>query len=310
MSSNCAQGLAQFPKDLARVIMRSWILAARPKTLLASICPVAIGCALAYRDGVFHAMSAVAAWIGAVSIQIGTNFCNDYCDFLQGADTAERKGPTRAVQAGLISPPAMLWATILMFGIAAATCIYLIWRAGWWLLLIGTLSILFGVLYTAGKKSLAYLGLGDIFVLVFFGPIAVAGTYFVQAGGLSILPLVVGWVPGLISVGLLVVNNLRDIDEDRKANKKTLAVRFGATFARCEYAACMVSAAFILILVCISNLLPPTVLVSLLAILPGLVIAGRIWRVNGTDLNPLLGQTAMVLLLFSVVFCGGCLIAW
>ena len=137
---------------------KKWLQASRPKTLLAGICPVIIGISMAYRDGGLYLPAAVAALAGALAIQIGTNFCNDYFDFRQGADTTQRKGPTRAVQAGLITPESMLRATVIMFGIAAMICVYLVWRAGWPLAVVGALSILFGVLYTAGPFSLAYLG--------------------------------------------------------------------------------------------------------------------------------------------------------
>ncbi len=168
-------------KRINRRMITHWILAARPKTLLASLAPVAIGSAMARHDDVFHAPSAFAALVGAMSIQIGTNFCNDYFDFFQGADAENRKGPTRAVQAGLISPPRMLGATMLMFLLTAIISVTMFLRAGWPFLIIGSLSILCGVLYTAGRYSLAYIGCGDPFVLVFFGPVAVAGTYYLQA---------------------------------------------------------------------------------------------------------------------------------
>ncbi|MEL7267761.1 MAG: 1,4-dihydroxy-2-naphthoate octaprenyltransferase, partial [Planctomycetota bacterium] len=218
-----------------------WLLAARPKTLIAALSPVAMATAMAIADGGVHMLALAFALIGAISVQIGTNFCNDYCDFFQGADTDDRKGPTRAVQAGLISPRAMLIATILMFLITAIATCALAMRAGWPFLVIGALSILFGVLYTAGKYSLAYQGLGDPFVLVFFGPVAVAGTYYVQTLQWNNLGAVAiaGLAPGLIATGLLVVNNLRDIDEDRAASKRTLAVRYGATFSRVQYTVCI-----------------------------------------------------------------------
>ena len=155
-----------------------WILAARPKTLLAALSPVAIGATLALRDGKFQVWPMLTALLCAVSVQIGTNFCNDYCDFFQGADTDQRKGPKRAVQAGLISPRWMLVATVLMFSITALASGFLAFHAGWPFLVLGGLSILLGVLYTAGRYSLAYLGIADPFVLIFFGPVAVAGTYY------------------------------------------------------------------------------------------------------------------------------------
>lgn len=283
-----------------------WWQAARPKTLLASVCPVAIGTALAVRDQSFHLASALAALAGAVAIQIGTNYCNDYFDARQGADTVARKGPQRAVQAGLVSPAAMLRATILTFSLAALVCVYLVSRAGWGLALIGALSLASGVGYTASRFSLAYLGLGDLFVLAFFGPIAVAGTYYVQALKISPDAILIGFAPGLISVGILIVNNLRDIHEDSQAQKRTLAVRFGASFARWEYLVVMSLAAFIPTLLWLARHWPSSVLATSVPLLLGLVLARQLWSVNGSDLNPYLGKTAVVLLLFTVCFSGYC----
>ncbi len=285
---------------------KHWLLAARPKTLLASVSPVAIGAALAYHDGWFHAASGLAALAGAICIQVGTNFCNDYFDFFQGADTEKRKGPTRAVQAGLISPAAMLTATVVMFSLAALVCVYLSWRGGWPIVVIGMLSVVFGVLYTAGRRSLAYLGLGDPFVLVFFGPVAVGGTYYVQARQLPPWVLVAGLAPGLLSVGLLVVNNLRDIEEDRVANKKTLAVRFGASFARWQYAACVSLAAAIPLVLWAQGTLPMSCLLACAVSVPGSLVIRNVWNNGGAALNPCLGQTAGLLLLYTVLFCIGC----
>lgn len=284
--------------------MNAWILAARPKTLFASLAPVSIGTSLAAHDGKFHFLAMACALVGAISIQIGTNFCNDYCDYFQGADTDARKGPMRAVQAGLISPAAMWWATVLMFAITVGVTSYLYLRAGWPFLLIGGLSILFGVLYTAGRYSLAYLGLGDPFVLVFFGPVAVAGTYYVQALSVDWRVMVAGLAPGLLAMGLLVVNNLRDIDEDRVANKRTLAVRFGKRFSRVQYSLCIVLAGLVPV-VLVLNGLPRNVQLASLILAPGLFVMLQVWRKNGAELGPMLGMTAGLLLLYSLLFCVG-----
>ena len=288
--------------------LQHWFLAARPKTLLAAVAPVATGTALASTAGQLHLPAAAAALAGAISIQIGTNFCNDYFDFFQGADTDARKGPARAVQAGLITPRQMLAATMVMFAITGLICIYLVSRAGWPLLLIGTLSIASGILYTASRYSLAYLGLGDLFVLVFFGPVAVGGTYYVQALRLPPWILVAGLAPGLLSVGLLVVNNLRDIDEDRRADKRTLAVRFGPLFSRLEYAACIGLAASIPLWLYWQRHVPVAALMGSIIILPGAWIIRQIWVTHGRALNAFLGRTAGLLLLYTLLFCTGCLI--
>ncbi|MEM9409620.1 MAG: 1,4-dihydroxy-2-naphthoate polyprenyltransferase [Planctomycetota bacterium] len=289
----------------------SWLLAARPKTLLAALAPVSIGAVLAIRDEAFHFWPMATALLCAVSVQIGTNFCNDYCDFFQGADTDDRKGPTRAVQAGLISPRAMLIATILMFGITAFASWMLYTRAGWPFLVLGVFSILFGVMYTAGRYSLAYLGIADPFVLFFFGPVAVAGTHYVQTLSFQWSAVVAGLGPGLLATGLLVVNNLRDIDEDRIANKRTLAVRFGSTFSRIQYSICILGGA-IVPLGFIATQSPPYPLWPLLAcliVVPGFLVIQKVWRNDGLALKPCLGMTAGLLLLYSVLFCIGLTLA-
>jgi 1,4-dihydroxy-2-naphthoate octaprenyltransferase len=287
---------------------RTWFLAARPKTLFAGICPVVLGTALAEREGVAHPLAALAALLGAMSIQIGTNFCNDYFDFRQGADTRDRKGPIRAVAAGRVSPATMLAATFATFSITAAICVYLVARAGWPLAILGAISILCGVGYTATRFSLAYLGLGDLFVLVFFGPVAVAGTFYVQALRFSPGAAVAGIAPGLISVGILVVNNLRDIQEDAQANKRTLAVRWGATFARWEYTLCLLGAALVPPLLWLQFTLPPQITAASLALLPGLALVRQIWTHDGPSLNSLLGKTGGLLVLFTLVFSLVCIL--
>lgn len=288
-------------------MISNWILAARPKTLLAALSPVGIGAALALRDGEFHLLAVFGALLCAVSVQIGTNFCNDYCDFFQGADTDARKGPTRAVQAGLISPRSMLIATILMFAITALGSYLLFLRAGWPFLVLGVVSIALGILYTAGRFSLAYLGIADPFVLIFFGPVAVAGTYYVQSLQFDGSTVVAGLGPGLLATGLLVVNNLRDVDEDRDANKRTLAVRLGATFSRYQYAGCVVGSALVPLVFGLMRGLQNAQwqLLASLVIIPGLFVIAKVWRNDGLALKPCLGMTAGLLLLYTLLFCVG-----
>ncbi|RMF56518.1 MAG: 1,4-dihydroxy-2-naphthoate octaprenyltransferase, partial [Calditrichaeota bacterium] len=194
-----------------------WLMASRPRTLGAAIAPVLMGLSMAYADMGLHMPSAIATLICALLIQIGTNFANDYYDFVQGADTGERLGPTRATQAGLVTPQAMKKAFIMVFSVAFLIGLYLIWRGGWPIFLIGVLSILFGILYTGGPYPLGYNGLADIFVLIFFGPVAVGGTYYLQTLQINGLVLIAGLAPGLISTALLTVNNLRDVITDRQA---------------------------------------------------------------------------------------------
>ena len=286
-----------------------WILAARPKTLWASIAPVVVGTALAYGDGAHHWPSALIALACAVLIQIGTNFANDYFDYEKGADTEERTGPLRVTQSGMVPPTTMKWATAVIFFFACVGGAILTWRGGWPIAVVGLLCILSGLLYTGGPYPLGYLGLGDLFVLIFFGPVAVGGTYYVQALQLNTTVLVAGMGPGLLITAILTVNNLRDIEVDRKAGKRTLAVRFGKTFTRWEYA--------FLVLVGVS--IPPFLylrsgqhlssLLSLLVVLPAIsTLRGVFGHAEGPSLNPVLANTARMSLLYSVLFSVGWLL--
>jgi len=278
-----------------------WFQAARPKTLPAGSAPVVLGTAMALEAGKLHLPSALCALAGSLLIQIGTNFANDYFDHAKGADTADRLGPTRATQAGLVSPSAMRLATVLAFGLALLPGLYIVWRGGWPFVAIGLLSIMCGILYTAGPYPLGYLGLGDLFVLIFFGPVAVGGTYYVQALQLNPQVLLAGLAAGLLSVAILTVNNLRDIDQDRQARKMTLPARFGRSFGRAEYALALAGA--IVAIPVILSFHRPSVLLALLAAAP----AARTLRVvatttDGPALNEALAATGKVLLVFSILF--------
>ena len=288
-------------------LLRVWYLAARPKTLWAAVAPVMIGTAMAYGDGGFHALAAVAALLGALLIQIGTNFCNDYADFKKGADTEARIGPMRVTQAGLVTPEAMLRATVLVFALATCIGIYLVVRGGWPMFWIAVLSVVAGVAYTAGPYALAYLGLGEVFVLIFFGPVAVGGTYYVQTGQWPWYVTVAGIAPGLLSCAILAVNNLRDVEQDLVANKRTLAVRFGKRFARAEYLACVLGAVPLIPLILWQGFCKsPFLLLSILCLAAGLQPIRTVWeRVEGAALNPVLGQTARLLLLYALLFTVG-----
>lgn len=284
-----------------------WLQAARPKTLPAALAPVLLGTAFALADGVFHGLAAGCALLAAVLIQIGTNFANDYQDFVRGADTEARKGPQRVTQAGLVTAAAVKRATIIAFGLAFVSGLYLIARGGWPILVIGLISISSGIAYTAGKYALAYTGLADLFVLVFFGPVAVGGTYFVQALSLPPEIVVAGFGPGLLATAILLANNVRDINEDRDANKRTLVVRFGRTFGVGLYALCIVLAAMIPAGLALSTSGHGW---SLLASVIAIAIGAPLIRTLRTSedpvvLNPLLGHTAKLLLIYSVVFGAG-----
>lgn len=213
-----------------------WLAAARPRTLPAAVAPVLVGSALAWRDGVFDARAAGLCLVFGLLVQIGTNFANDYFDFVKGADTAARVGPRRAVAAGLIAPATMRAAMWAVFAAAFASGLGLIVWGGPWLMVIGVASIVCGIAYTGGPWPLGYHGLGDVFVFVFFGLVAVGATYFVQAGRVTIDALLAAVPIGLLTANILVVNNYRDVDTDAAAGKRTLVVRFGRGFARAQFA--------------------------------------------------------------------------
>lgn len=220
--------------------MNIWIEGARPKTLIASLSPVLIGGVIAFDQESFPIAVLIACIIFALAVQIGTNFANDYIDFLKGTDTPERKGPRRLVQAGLVSPEKMRKVTFGVFGIAGIAGIYLMLIGGWQIGLLALLAILFGYLYTGGPYPLGYLGLGDLFVLIFFGPVATCGVFYLLTGKISSIAILAGFPPGLLSTAILVMNNLRDYESDKQANKKSLPVRFGMSFGRWEFALCII----------------------------------------------------------------------
>lgn len=287
-----------------------WLLAARPRTLGAALAPVLMGSALAFGDGYRAWGAALAAALGAILIQIGTNFANDYFDFHKGADTAERVGPLRVTQAGLLRPGQVLAAFVITFALSALPGLYLIAVGGLPILILGILSIVSGILYTAGPFALAYIGLGDVFVLLFFGFGATVGTYYVQTGRISSAVLLASLAPGLLSTAILTVNNLRDRGTDTASGKRTLAVRFGPGFARWEYALCWAGA--LLTPWLIYFLTPAKAPWSLLASAVGLLAwpaLQRVWSLDSDPaLNPILGQTGQLLVLFSLVFSVGWLI--
>ena len=290
-------------------LSRVWIPAARPRTLPAAIAPVLMGIVIAVGDDSFHLPAAAAALIGALLIQIGTNFANDYFDFVKGTDTKERIGPRRATAAGLVQPATMRAAFILTFGLAMLVGAYLVWRAGWPLVWIGLASVVCGVLYTGGPKPLGYIGAADFFVILFFGPIATAGTHYVQTLEWSRTAMVAGLAPGLLATALLTVNNLRDIEGDQKAGKRSLAVRFGARFAKGEYVACLLGAALVPLVLWQFLDAPIGVLWAtascLLGVPPLRVVLG--W-IPGKDIHAALAGTGRLLVLYALAFSIGWLL--
>ncbi len=219
--------------------MNRWMIAARPKTLTVILGPILIGSAMAYKSSAFSWLPFLITLLAGLGIQIGTNYANDYFDYIKGADTPERVGPARAVAAGLIAPHAMLRGTILVFAVTFVFSLYLTYLGGWPILLLALCSIALGFLYTAGPLPVAYLGLGELFVILFFGIVATAGTNYLQTGVLSAHASIAGLGPGLLSTALIVVNNIRDADQDVRVGKNTLVVRFGKAFGKIEFALCL-----------------------------------------------------------------------
>lgn len=282
--------------------VKTWFLAMRPKTLWAAVSPVIVGTAMAYGDGFFHVAIFAVTMACAIAIQIGTNFANDYYDFIKGADTEERMGPTRATQAGWVTPQIMKRAFIFTFAIAFFCGLYLAWHGGMYILLIGIVSIICGVIYTGGPYPLGYNGLGDIFVLIFFGPVAVGGTYYLQTLNLQLVHIFCGLALGALATAIIIVNNLRDMETDRKVGKRTLAVRFGKTFTYAEYALCFMGAFALPVYLYLANIKGINILYTLLPAPIACALFVKILRVEGKKLNPVLGQTALILLLFSICF--------
>jgi 1,4-dihydroxy-2-naphthoate octaprenyltransferase len=276
--------------------IQRWWLAIRPKTLTAAISPVIVGWGISAAGQNFHWGGALAALFGAILIQIGTNLVNDVVDFAKGTDNEERLGPTRVTQAGLLSIKQVWGGVVVSFGLAILAGVYLITLAGWPIVIIGVSSILAGILYTAGPYPLAYIGLGDLFVMIFFGFVAVCGTVLVVAG--EILPLA-WWLAapvGALSVNILVVNNIRDLDTDRTAGRKNIPVLFGRQAAETEYILMNLLAYGIPLYLMLNTTVTPFALLIFIS-LPSATKLTRKLRsgLSGAPLNLVLGQTAQLL---------------
>jgi 1,4-dihydroxy-2-naphthoate octaprenyltransferase len=285
-------------------------MAARPRTLPAAVAPVLVGTALAGYLHVFHPLRFIAALLGAIFIQVGTNLSNDYSDARRGADAEDRLGPVRVTAGGLVPPRQVLVATYVSFGLAVLAGVYLVVVAGWQLLLVGGASILAGVAYTGGPRPYGYEGLGEVFVFLFFGIVAVAGSFFVQVKHLNWEAFALAVPVGLLAAAILVVNNVRDIDSDRRAGKRTLAVRLGRERTRLLFAA-VVYLAFVLAPV--TWIFGPT---SAWVLLPWLTVplAIRVIGVvrthtDGPSLNGALAQTGMLQLAFCTLLSAGLLLS-
>ena len=278
---------------------RAWILATRPRTLSAAAAPVVAGSGFAAADGVFALNPALAALLGALFIQVATNLANDYYDFVKGGDTGERVGPVRVTQAGILPPEAVFRGMMVALGLATLIGVYLASVAGWPVIAVGLVSMLVGVCYTGGPYPLSYHGLGDVFVFVFFGPVATAATYYVQAQVWSPGAILAGVGLGAFSTAMLVVNNLRDRETDGAAGKRTLAVRYGDGFTVIQYFACLTVAAVVPVIgVVMMGWSPWTLLalVSWLACIPAELRVLAVLQTPGTvdrrTLNPALAMTA------------------
>jgi len=284
-------------------LVQAWWLAARPKTLWAGLAPVLVGTAVAHGHGGIRPLPACAAAVGSILIQVATNLANDYFDHKKGADNSDRVGPDRAVQKGWITPKAMLTATGVVLLSALLVGLYLIAVGGVPIAVIGVASLICAVAYTGGPYPLAYVGLGDAFVFVFFGLAAVVGTTWVQTLTAPPAAWIGGACMGLLATAILVVNNLRDRTTDAAANKRTLAVRFGAGFARLEHAL-TIAVPFILAAIGFMMGWVPV----LAAVLPALALPlaiheiRSVWTKDGPALNPHLGGAARLELVFGLLF--------
>jgi len=260
---------------------------------------------MAYGDGGSHWPSAVVALACAMLIQIATNFANDLFDFEKGADTELRQGPVRVTHAGWVTPATMKWATVWVIVLVALGGVYLVWRGGWPIALIGVASVVAGLLYTGGPYPLGYMGLGDVFVLIFFGPVAVGGTYYVQTLSINPAVLVAGLAPGLLSVAILTVNNLRDMDEDRRTGKRTLAVRYGRGFAYGEYILAVMIACFLPVALYLASGQHVYTVATVIVVFAAVPAFRKVRASEGPLLNPVLAYTAKLLLLYSAIFSMG-----
>lgn len=285
--------------------VRIWLLAIRPKTLIASISPVLIGTTLALSDGFFNPFLFLVTLLTAMGIQISTNLANDYFDFLKGADNAERKGPLRVMQAGLVSSARMQKAITLVMALTFLMGCALIARGGIAIACLVVVSLALALLYTAGPYSLAYLGLGELFVLLFFGSLAVSCTHYLQTLSFSKEAFLAGIAPGCFSTAILIANNVRDVEEDRKAHKKTLVVRFGKTFGMIEYVCCILLAFIPPLVFCRAH---PFSLLTLLILLPAVpLLRGMLREKEHTParLNHIFVYTGKLLYIFTFLFCLG-----
>ncbi len=288
---------------------QAWLLASRPKTLPAAVSPVIIGAAVAFAEQSFQFGPALAAFLGALLLQIGANLANDVFDYEKGADQHDRMGPLRVTQAGLLSPTQVKTGMWLTFGLAAVCGIYMTFVSGWLILLIGLLAILAAIAYTGGPFPYGYKGLGEVFVFTFFGFAAVCGTYYAQAGSISQLAVLSSVPVGLLIVAILVVNNVRDFESDKTANKRTLAVRFGLEWARQEFISVVVLAFVIVVLLSISDLATPWILLTWFSLPLVFSTSSSVLNQRGKKLNKTLAGVGQLTLIFSLLYALGLILS-
>ena len=288
--------------------MNRWINTSRPKTLTAALSPVILGSSLAYYEGNFNIITFIFIAIAASLIQIGTNYSNDLFDYLKGTDNKNRLGPNRAMQNGLLSLKEIKRAIIIIFILAIIFGFYLALLGGWIIVSIGLLSIFFGIIYTGGPYPLAYNGLGDIFVFIFFGLVAVSGTHYLYTGNFTYNSIILGSAIGCLSTSILIVNNLRDIDNDKEYGKNTLAVYLGAKFTRIEYLTLML-VAYIIPIYISYNLSGKTSIYIVYFTLPiAIRLIVDIFYKKKSSLNATLEGTAKLLLLYTLLFSFGIIV--
>jgi 1,4-dihydroxy-2-naphthoate octaprenyltransferase len=296
---------AEAPAAITR--RRAWLLAARPKTLPAAVAPVVVGAATALGDGAFAPLPATAALAGALLLQIGVNLANDYFDFRRGVDSPDRKGPLRVTQAGLIPPGQVRLGMTATFAAAVLVGVFLVARGGPPILAVGVASILSALAYSGGPWPLASHGVADLFVFVFFGPVAVCGTYFVQAGAVSGTAAAASVAPGLLITAILVVNNLRDIGTDARAGKRTLAVRLGVRGSLAEYLLLVGGAHGVPLIMLLAGMRGPLILLPLLSLPLAIPLAKTLAARHGEGpaMNAALAGTARLALAYSLLFAVG-----
>ncbi len=285
-----------------------WLLAMRPKTLPAAMGPVVVGTALAVGDQAFAFLPALAALLVSLLLQIGSNLANDVFDFKKGKDTEERTGPLRVTQAGLLTPGQVMSGMGVVFALALALGLYLTWVGGWVILALGIAAIISAIAYTGGPYPLGYHGLGEVFVFIFFGPVAVCGTYYVQAGYVSTAAWWASLPVGFLITAILVVNNLRDLPQDKKTGKRTIAVRLGPTGTKGEYFLLIAASFAVPLIMWLQGIASGWVLCAWLSLPFGLPLIQDIRTKQGKPLNATLAGTARLSLFFSIFLSAGYLL--